>query len=227
VIGYIARVMIHKSPFDQDDFLIYLITLTMAPAWITAAIYLCLSRIVIVYGETLSRFKPRTYTIIFCSCDILSLMLQSVGGAIAATANSESSINQGKNIMLAGLIWQVFSLVLFGICAGDFAMRVHKGKGSLNPRYVDLVTSKVFKCFLLGLVVASVTIFARCIYRSVELSGGFNSTLFVNDEALFMVMEGVMIVIATSCLTFLHPALCLQNAFHESNFTLRAKKSFV
>lgn len=36
-VGYIARVMIHNNPFDNDMFLMYLILLTIAPAFLTAA----------------------------------------------------------------------------------------------------------------------------------------------------------------------------------------------
>ena len=43
----------------------YLICVTIASVFLTAAIYLCLARIVIVYGENLSIFRPRTYTILF------------------------------------------------------------------------------------------------------------------------------------------------------------------
>lgn len=86
VIGYIGRVLLHNSPFDNDYFLIYLICLTIAPALLSCAvslpafieknitdkyipqIYLCLSRIIIVYGENLARFKPRTYTLFFTTC---------------------------------------------------------------------------------------------------------------------------------------------------------------
>jgi hypothetical protein len=216
--------MIHNSPFDNNDFLMYLVTLTIAPALLTAAIYLCLSRIIIVYGQHLSRFKPRTYTLVFCTCDIISLVLQALGGAIASTANTVSSSDLGKNIMLAGLGFQVFSLILFGLASGEFALRVLKGKGTWNPRYIELVNSKLFKSFLVGLVIASVTIFARSVYRCIELSGGFNGTLFVSDEALFMVMEGVMLVLATTCLTLLHPAVCFQGAWNQANFRFRMKK---
>lgn len=87
------------------------------------------------------------------------------------------------------------------------------------------MSTKLFKSFLVGLVVASVTIFARSVYRCVELSGGFNGTLFVSDEALFMVMEGVMIVLATTCLTLLHPAVCFQGAWDEANFRFRTKRA--
>jgi hypothetical protein len=75
-------------------------------------IYLCLARIVIVHGEDLSRFKPRTYTIVFCTCDFICLVLQAAGGAIASTANTASSSNLGKNIMLAGLIFQGMYILL-------------------------------------------------------------------------------------------------------------------
>jgi hypothetical protein len=217
--------MLHNSPFDNNNFLMYLVTLTIAPALLTAAIYLCLSRIVIVYGQHLSRFKPRTYTLVFCTCDIISLVLQALGGGIASSAKTVSNSNLGKNIMLAGLGFQVCSLILFAIAAGEFALRVMKAKGDRNPRYVNLTSSRLFKSFIIGLVVASVTIFARSVYRCIELSGGFDGTLFVSDEAVFMVMEGVMIVLATTCLTFLHPAVAFQGAWHEAVFHFRTRKA--
>jgi hypothetical protein len=131
--------------------------------------------------------------------------------------------NLGKNMMLAGLIFQVVSLGLFAGACGDFALRVMKNKSGWNVRYIDLVNSMLFKSFLVGLFVASVTIFVRSVYRCVELAGGFNSELFTSDEALFMVLEGAMIVIATGCLTLLHPAVCFQGAWHDANFQFRTK----
>lgn len=75
-----------------------------------------------------------------------------------------------------------------------------------------------------GLSAATLTIFVRSVYRCAELAGGFNGTLFKSEEALFMVLEGSMIVIATTCLTIFHPAICFRGAWHEANFTLRTKK---
>ncbi|KAL8668303.1 MAG: hypothetical protein Q9168_007061, partial [Polycauliona sp. 1 TL-2023] len=68
----------------------YLVTLTIAPCFLTAAIYLCLSRIILTYGAHLARFRPRTYTLIFICCDVFSLVLQAVGGGIADTADTKS-----------------------------------------------------------------------------------------------------------------------------------------
>jgi len=84
-MGYIARVLMHGDPFDRDYFLWYLICLTIGPVFLAAAIYLCLSRIVVVYGEANSRLKPKTYSVFFLSCDFVSLVIQAVGGGIAAS----------------------------------------------------------------------------------------------------------------------------------------------
>jgi hypothetical protein len=127
--------------------------------------------------------------------------------------------------MLAGLIFQDVSLVLFAIACTDFFLRVRKSKGHWNMRYLEITSSRLFKVFLFGLMIATLTIFTRSSYRIVELSGGFKSTLFTSDEAVFMIFEGLMIVIATSCLTLLHPVVCFQGAFASANFSFRVKKN--
>ena len=119
----------------------YLVCLTIAPAFLTAGIYLCLSRIIIVYGEHLARFKPRTYTIIFVCSDIFALVLQAIGGAIADIAKSGSSTQQtGINIMIAGLAFQVVSLSIFIALCLDFAWRVRSRGVSSLP------TLRMFDC---------------------------------------------------------------------------------
>lgn len=123
-IGYVGRVLVEINPFDNNAFIIYLICVTIAPALLCTGIYLCLTRIVTIYGTSLSRFKPRTYTIVFCGCDLFSLVLW----GIAATAVSLSGENSGKNIMVIGLVFRVFSLVLFALCCSGFALRVGSNK---------------------------------------------------------------------------------------------------
>lgn len=84
-VGYVSRVLMHDDPFNRSYFLWYLITLTIGPVFIAAAIYLTIGRIVVVYGEGISRLRPRTYTTFFLGCDIASLVVQAVGGGIAAS----------------------------------------------------------------------------------------------------------------------------------------------
>ena len=225
VIGYIARSLLSQNPFDPtgNNFLIYLVCLTIAPAFLSAAVYLCLARIIVVYGEHLSRFRPGTYTLVFCGCDIFSLVLQAAGGGIASGANTASQDRLGINLMLAGLSVQVASLALFGLCCGEFAYRLSKDPQSWSLEYAGLYQRKIFKAFLCGLCIATLTIFIRSAFRVAELSGGFHGPL-ANNQISFMILEGVMIIIATSCLTLLHPGVAFQGAWIAANFSFRTKK---
>lgn len=110
----------------------YLVVLTIAPCFIAAAIYLSLARIILIYGESLARFKPRTYTIIFICCDVFSLVLQAAGGGIADTAESRSLQQAGIDVMIAGLSFQVVSLTAFMILCADFAWSVRRKGGDVS-----------------------------------------------------------------------------------------------
>jgi RTA1 like protein len=225
VIGYIARILLNQNPFDPtgNNFLIYLVCLTIAPAFLSAAIYLTLARIVVIYGKHLSRFRPGTYTLIFCSCDLFSLVLQAAGGGIASGATTQSQDQMGINIMIAGLSFQVFSLALFAAFCAEFAYRLWKNPQSWSMEHASLYKSKLFKAFLCGLCVATLTIFIRSCFRVAELSGGFHGPL-ANNQISFMILDGAMIVIATSCLTWLHPGVAFQGALESANFTFRTRK---
>lgn len=128
----------------------YIVTLTIAPAFFAAAIYLCLGRIIVVYGDHISRFTPRTYTLTFIGCDVLSLVFQAVGGALASAANTQKDLQTGVDVMLAGLGLQVASMSLFIVLSAEFAWRVYQTKQELNPAHVGLRESKLFKFFLFG-----------------------------------------------------------------------------
>ncbi|KUJ21592.1 RTA1-domain-containing protein [Mollisia scopiformis] len=224
VTGYIGRIELHYNPFKKSGFLVYLVPLTMGPAFLSAAIYLCLSRIVVLYGTRLSRFSPRTYTITFISCDIFSLVLQAIGGGMASTSNSQSSLHTGEHIMVAGLSFQVASLLLFiGLCT-DFAFAVRRAgiSNSANKIYNIFL----FKAFLFALVIATIGIFIRSVFRVAELSKGFHGPLD-NQEGTYMVLEGMMIIIASLSLTVFHPGLCFQGQWHAATFKVMGRKKDV
>lgn len=128
----------------------YLICLTIGPTLLSAALYLCLARIIVVYDTQLSRFQPRTYTITFMSCDFASLVLQSIGGGITSTAGDKSTSDAGVHIMVAGLAFQVFSLVLFMILCLEFAWCVRRAPGAKEERFEGLRSSGGFKIFKYG-----------------------------------------------------------------------------
>lgn len=124
--------------------------MTIGPAFLAAAIYLCLARIIKVYGTHFSRIQPRMYTILFVSCDLISLILQAAGGAIASIANDKKTNDLGVHILVAGLAFQVFSLTLFMVLCAEFALRVRKSAGEMDPAFSQLRNSFKFKAFQFG-----------------------------------------------------------------------------
>jgi hypothetical protein len=148
----------------------------------------------------------------------------------------------GINIMLAGLSCQVASLVLFAACCGEFAFRVYCSSRTPGNPYADpmervsrpnvlssirsgtplqttLPKTPLFQAFLIGLCVATLTIFIRSCFRVAELSGGFHGPL-ANNEVSFMVLEGAMVATACLCLTILHPGVCFKGEWRAANFKL-------
>lgn len=126
--------------------------MTIAPAFLSASIYLCLSRIVVVCGEGIARFRPRTYTITFVCCDLISLILQSAGGAIASIADDKKTGDIGVDVMIAGLAFQVISLLLYMGVALDFFLRFRKASFTqLNANFSDVRNHRLFTYMAFGM----------------------------------------------------------------------------
>jgi hypothetical protein len=130
-----------------------LIPLTIAPALLTAGIYLCLCRVIVAIGSENSRLKPKMYTYVFVGCDLLALVLQAIGGGMAATAKDKKGSDVGVKIMIIGLISQVITMVFFLALWLDFVLRTRRARlsGSLArtqpPLYDSLRLTKKFQFF--------------------------------------------------------------------------------
>lgn len=61
------------------------------------------------------------------------------------------------------------------------------------------------------------TIFARSVFRVAELKDGFNGDL-ANNEVAFMILEGVMIMVACGCLTVFHPGYCFGGKWQDTQW---------
>jgi hypothetical protein len=136
------------------------VCLTIAPAFVCASIYLCLARIIIAQGADFSRLAPRTYSILFVGCDIISLLLQSIGGGITANAKTQQKEDLGINIMIAGMAVQVCSLLLFMGLWIEFTLRRRTGSVSSEHKsdpesdLAQLRNSFRFRAFQIGMFVS-------------------------------------------------------------------------
>ncbi|OHE96476.1 RTA1 like protein [Colletotrichum orchidophilum] len=224
MIGYGGRIVSWKNQWSENPFLVQVCCLTVGPALLAAGIYLCLRQIVTAFGPGNSRIPPKWYTRIFIPCDLTSLFLQAVGGGIASVASKRNEPTQtGDNVMIAGLAFQVFTMFAFMLVAADFALRTYRRARRAHlpnlsavldnhPDMVRLRHSTHFKGFLAALVLSTVCIFVRCVFRVIELSGGWTGPLMARQD-LFIAFEGVMIVISVVGLNVFHPAFCSEKLF--------------
>ena len=175
-VGYVGRIIMWDNPYDEAGFQMQICCLIISPAFLSAGIYLTLKYLVLIFGESWSRIKPAWYTYVFITGDLVSLVLQGVGGGMAASADfgSEEQDN-GTDIMIAGVVWQVFTLTVFGYLIIEYAFRTYRHRAELSPEATTLLQKKSFRCFIFAIAVGFVTIFARCIYRVPELAYGWRS----------------------------------------------------
>ena len=177
VIGYIGRILLHSNPFNFPYFLIQIVCLTIAPAFFSAAIYITLGQTVRTLGHP--RFNPRLYAYIFIPSDLIALTLQASGGGLS----SGNSHQTGVDLSLAGLSFQVVSLVVFSVLALDW-IRYYRSFHEAT------VLPGRFKAFAWLLTISILLILARCAYRIDELSSGYDGALF-HDQTSFIILEGV------------------------------------
>ncbi|GAB7347344.1 hypothetical protein MBLNU459_g4283t1 [Dothideomycetes sp. NU459] len=225
IIGYVGRILSYQNPFSNNAYLIQIICLTIAPAFLAAGLYLTLSRIVMTFGAENSRIKPLSYPRIFIPCDVISLLLQAAGGGIASAASHQNkNPNTGTYIMVAGLAFQVLTLFIFMGLSVDFGLRTLKRYKSLGSNdafdqaHAGLRTSTRFKGFLVALSFATLCIFTRSVYRVAELSEGWNGHL-IHTQRYFIGLEGAIVSAAVIALNVFHPGIC----FREGD---QARKGF-
>jgi len=180
--------MLHNDPFSKMGFKVNVILLTIAPAFISAGMYIILKKLVLVFGKQYSRLSPNAYAYIFISSDVVSIILQGVGGSISAVATEKAFLDQGVNIMIAGLVSQVFTLFVFAALCVNFGLRCYKDREHMPSANLKLAGSKRFKLFLASTSVAFLCIFVRCCYRVAELCDGWGSEI-MRKEGEFIILD--------------------------------------
>ncbi|KAK9354291.1 RTA1 like protein-domain-containing protein [Lipomyces doorenjongii] len=231
--GYVGRFLSSSDPTILNDFLVQIICLTLGPAFFMAGTYYLLAEIVVIWGIENSRFKPWTYSKVFISLDLVSIVLQALGGGMAATALVQNkNVNTGTHIMVAGLAFQVLATSIFMLCWLDFywtrrnrrALRLSSSvpdyqendmSGASETSNVDgpekfahIRNAKKTKLFLFALGVSIIFVFVRSVYRVAELSLGWTGYL-MTQEGYFLVLDCLMVAIAIWIMVAFYPGYFL------------------
>ncbi|KEY68131.1 hypothetical protein S7711_05540 [Stachybotrys chartarum IBT 7711] len=208
--GYIGRALLHYNPWNSGAFQLQICAIIIGPTFICVSMYLTLKHVAIHLSPELSRIRPKWYPFIFLPADLTCLIVQAIGGGIAAAAGSSnlSLLEGGNNAIIAGIVLQVVVLFAFGVMAADYYFRVRKyfKTPDADPASLALWNDRKFRSFVYAVSGAYVSILIRCIYRIIEMAGGWGNHI-MQDEPSFLVLDSTLMLVATFLLTAFHPGI--------------------
>ncbi|KAH7338430.1 RTA1 like protein-domain-containing protein, partial [Rhizoctonia solani] len=231
LLGWAGRYWGHVNPHTGDAFMMQIATTIIAPSFMTAAMFLILPKIISELGAEYSRMPARLYSIIFISADVTALVIQAAGGAMASIAKTPEGAEQGGQIMLGGIVIQLVAVVLYTILAIEFVVRfgldraarsVAIGEQRKHAGWMGVPRSIVW--MLVGLAIATLFIIIRSIYRTIELTDGWNGTI-ISTEKWFNWFDGAPIVVAMFTFNVFHPGCLLRNLESENRLPVSGKSS--
>lgn len=205
VAGWVSRLYSHYKFFKADPYIAQLVSLIISPIFVSAANYVALERVIFSVGPELARIPTKIYIGVFVTGDIISLIVQAVGGGMSATADTDSGVHTGSNIALAGVIIQTLITGPFLILLSDFLIRhlIAYRAGKFHERWTRgtaLVGAASF--------ISSIFILIRCIYRCVEMKQGWTGYLSTH-EVWFPIFDATMIFFALVVFLPFHPSFFL------------------
>jgi hypothetical protein len=219
--GYIGRLIMHKNPWSKAGFETQICCLVLAPSFLAAGIYLMLKHMVLYCGPEYSRLKAKWYPWIFIGSDLGSIIVQAIGGGVAASADhgaNRTLLSAGNALIIAGIALQSVTMFVCGSLVLDFFLRRRKAR-THNKALTEGTTSMgantltndthvqsplQFRIFCWAIGFAFLTILIRCIYRLPEMAGGWGNPR-MRQEPAFLVLDGGMVALASIAFTVAHP----------------------
>ncbi|KAJ6078659.1 hypothetical protein N7467_008412 [Penicillium canescens] len=198
LVGYAARAACTNQTGKLMPFIIQSIFVLLAPTLFAAAVYMVLARIIrSVNGEKYSPIRINLVTKIFVTCDILTFFIQGGGGGLMAQS---SLAKMGQNIILAGLILQIITFVLFLTTAVVFERRM-----GVNPTPAAVQGDVPWKKHLYSLYGVSAMILVRSVFRVIEYGLGNDGYLLGHEWATY-VLDALPMFIAMVCFAVWYPS---------------------
>lgn len=196
--GYISRFLSAKNPEQIGLYIVQSILILLPPSLYAATVYMIYGRIVhFVNAPEASVIRPTRVTKIFVVGDVFAFQVQGAGGGLMGKAENA---DLGKKILLVGLFAQLFFFGFFLVIAIIFDRRMAKSaKLSSVPQYGKHGWRKL----LMLLLVASVIIIARCVYRMIEVGGGHDGYLMTHEWAMY-VFDGAPMIVVQALFHFVH-----------------------
>ncbi|RYP90673.1 hypothetical protein DL770_003211 [Monosporascus sp. CRB-9-2] len=195
--GYVARTQLSNNPWNKVAFQTQICAIIIGPTVICISLYLTLKHITLAVDPSLSRLRPVLYPLVFVPADVSCLILQAIGGGLAAGARWDKTrwLINGNRLIIGGISLQCLVLGLFGSLCLDYYCRVKRRvKGKVRPETRAVWGDRRLRKFCYALLGAYIGIMIRCLYRIAEMARGWGNEI-MRDEPSFIVLEGFMILI--------------------------------
>lgn len=157
------------NPWNKHAFETQIVAIILGPTLICISVYLTLKHVCLALNPALSRVRPTMYPYIFVPADVSCLLVQAIGGSIAASAGADKLelLKTGNRAIIAGICLQVVVLAFFGTVVTDYYLRVKRWikTPEANQDAVALWHDKKFRMFIYAVTAAYSLILIRCIYR--------------------------------------------------------------
>ncbi|KAJ4464654.1 RTA1 like protein-domain-containing protein [Lentinula edodes] len=215
ILGWAARMWSSHSPGLAEPYEMQITCTILGPTPLIAATFVILGTVIEQLGSSYSRLSPRMYTVFFFSADVISLIVQAVGGAKAAGAVAQNtSPVSGGQIMLGGIAFQLAVITVYLLCGAEFFFRYSRDQplrdpGTLHEGNIRRgALSKRLQVQAGGLMFMTICLWIRSVYRTIELADGWTGRI-ITTQVYFNVLDGAMVTLAIFTLNFAHPGMLL------------------
>ncbi|PQE07920.1 Sphingoid long-chain base transporter RSB1 protein [Rutstroemia sp. NJR-2017a WRK4] len=207
-IGYSGRVMMAQNAWSHGGFVLQHFGLTVGPAFFADSMYLTFVDIAETYTPSAARINPRIYPTISSTCTFLALFLQTIGSLMSSTSIvnilSSSALRAGTTVTLVGLVLQLLTMLFFGLMCIDYHYRVRRAPQDWNAYAAPTRESQRFVLFAWTSQAFYWLVGASVVYRIAMLAQGWDGGI-VKNEAAFVCLQGVTVLLAGYCFSALHP----------------------
>ncbi|KAF2820835.1 hypothetical protein CC86DRAFT_360087 [Ophiobolus disseminans] len=210
--AYAFRALGSKNQQSSGIALVAQILVLVAPIWVNAFAYMVFARIVHFYSPTRKVwfFSPSILALIFVTLDIISFVVQLIGGGMAGPGASAESQRKGLDIYMGGIGMQEGFIVLFL----GLVIKFHRDQLQAE-RFGRLALDKIggWKGLIWALYGCLMAITIRIIYRLAEFSAGLGaSNPLPSNEPLLYVLESTPMWLAILVWNIVHPGRFIHGA---------------
>ncbi|KAJ7735329.1 RTA1 like protein-domain-containing protein [Mycena metata] len=204
--SFVTRAISTKYQQSEGLALVTQILVLIAPLWVNAFDYMVLGRMIHYFLPSHSMFgvSGSLFGMTFVMLDVVSFVIQLVGGSLAGPTAPESEVFKGIHIYMGGIgLQQFFIFIFLGLAA-----RLHRQLQALERNGTG---KKNWRPLLFTLYASLGLITIRIFFRLIEFSGGkeADKNPLPFHEAYFYVFEAVPMVFALAAMNIVHPGFVL------------------